>query len=394
MKRITKFLFLPAVPLLGALTIAAPAGAATAHHVGPLAHTAGMRAPAVRQTTAGPASVSGSPVSNTYVSTTGTDVDSVCAQVDPCRTITYAETLTVPGGTIHVAAGTYNQTANLTEPVTLQGAGESKTIIDGSNIDEGAMGYYGVIGIDNSSGTAGTITVTSLTVRHPYVTATEYSDDQAPIDISNFDKTQTGDTVDVTAVKLGPAQDEATYDGIGYYSLNSVSTNHVSHDYAHGMYEAYFAEGTGGTTSFSSDMADQLVGDSSTSTYYPPAGIFALADTSGALDVTATYDQFHDYNGWGIVGSAGYASGNCTNNTCTGGLTLGTNHNYFDLLKAPANSGVAAIAAYASANDYLTGNFNYSTGSVVSPDMTVSVVNDGGTVTVTDSHNTIKVLKH
>jgi hypothetical protein len=329
---------------------------------------------------------------DTYVSTTGTDVPP-CAQTDPCKTIQFAETLTASGGTIHVAAGTYNQTANLTQPVTLEGAGESKTVIDGSNIDEGSMGYYGVIGIDNTSGTSGSITVTALEVIHPYVTASEYSPgDQEPIDIANFD-TQSGDTVDVNHVNLGPAQDETDYAGVGYYSLNAVSTNTVTYDHARGLYNGYFSEGSGGATSFTNDTSNKLAGITSGDTYYPAAGIWVLADTSGTQSATVDNNQFYDYNGWGIVGEAGYTGGNCSNNVCTGGVMLNANHNYFDLLKAPASSGVAAIGLYADPNDALTAHLNNSSGTVVKPDLTVDVENDGGTVSVTDTHNTIKVIK-
>jgi hypothetical protein len=349
---------------------------------------------ASRSTAAGPAAVTGVEAT-TYVSTSGTDAPNTCTQLAPCKTITYAESLTSSGGTIHVAAGTYHQTANLTQPVSLLGAGEKKVIIEGTNIDEGAMGYYGVIGIDNTSGTAGTIAVSGMTVKDAYVTATEYADDQEPIDIANVDS-QAGDTVSVTNVEFGPVQNPASYSGSGYYSLNAVSTNNVDMDYATGLYTAFFSEGSGGPTRFVKDVAFKLAGftDTSTnpSTYYPAAAVFALADTSGSQNVTANNDAFYDYNGWGIVGEAGYNGGNCSNNVCTGGMTINTDHNYFDLLKAPAGDGVAAIQAYAGTNDSLTANFNYSSGQVVRPDMTVSVVNYGGTVSVTDSHNTIKVL--
>jgi hypothetical protein len=84
--------------------------------------------------------------------------------------------------------------------------------------------------------------------------------------------------------------------------------------------------------------------------------------------------------------------GNCTApNVCTGGLTLDTSHNTFSLTAAPAGSGVAAIEALADANDSLTGAFSYSSGTVASPDTTVTVDNSGGTVSVTDTDNTIKV---
>lgn len=391
-----KILLFPALPVLAVLAFGSPASAASTAsaasaagaHQHPLIHVprfpARPRASAVR-----PSAVTGTE-SNTYVSTTGTDTGT-CAKAAPCATITYAESQTASGGTIHVADGMYNQSADLTQPLHLLGASESKVIINGTGIDYGADGYFGLLAINNTSGTAGTIAISNLTVTDPFVTAAEANDDQSPIDVGNFDQ-QTGDQVNVNAVTLGPAEDEADFPGIGYYSLNAQSTTEAEKDSASGMYEAYFTEGSGGPTKFVTDKASKLVGDTFEGTYFPAVGVFALSDTEGSLSTTANYSSFTGYNGWGIVGEAGYANGNCSApNVCTGGLTIDTSHNTFSLTKAPAGSGVAAIQAVADANDSLTGTFSYSSGTVASPDGTVVVDNSGGTVSVTDTHNTIKV---
>ena len=386
MKPRIKFVLLPAVSMLGALMLATPAGASARPH-GPLVP---HMPTALHAATARLSVVTGTHV-NTYVSKKGTDASNTCSNsAKPCATMTYAESTTASGGTIHLANGTYNQSVDLTQPIHLLGQSTGNTIIDGSNIDYTPHGYYGVIGINNTSGAAGTISVSTLTVTHPYITFAESNLSQSPVDIANYD--QSADKVNVNSVDLGPAQDETDYPGIGYYSLQAKSTNSVEHCVARGMYTAYFSEGSGGPTSFVKDSAYKLVGDLYQGTYYPAAGVWALADTSGSQSVTADNNRFTLYNGWGIVGEAGYSGGNCTNNVCTGGLTLNTNHNFFDLLKAPAGDGVAGIQAYTSANDSLTGNFNNSSGIVTSPDLTVSVVNYGGTVNVTDTHNTITVV--
>jgi hypothetical protein len=155
------------------------------------------------------------------------------------------------------------------------------------------------------------------------------------------------------------------------------------------MYAGYFVEGSGGPSQFTQDTASNLVGDTSGSTYYPAIGIYGLADSSANLSLTVSNGLFTGYNGWGIQGEAGYAAGNCTANVCTGGLTLDTSNNCFDLTAAPAGLGVAAITASASENDSLTGDFTSSSGEVASPDLAVSVLSTGGTLNVTDSSNTI-----
>lgn len=381
-----KISLLPVLPLLAVLALTTSAGAASTpqHLLIRVPHFAtGKRGSTVR-----PSAVTGTE-SSTYVTTKGTNAGT-CRKAAPCATITYAESQTASGGTIHIAAGTYNQSANLTQPVHLLGASESKVIIDGSNVDYTADGYYGVLAINNDSGTAGTIAISHLTVTHSFITAAEANEDQSPIDVANFDQ-QSGDAVNVNGVTFGPAQDETDFPGIGYYSLNAQSTTEAENDSASGMYEAYFTEGSGGSTKFVSDTASKLAGDTYQGTYYPAVGVFALSDTEGSLFTAANYGTYTGYNGWGIVGEAGYANGNCTSNVCTGGLTLDTTHNTFSLTAAPAGSGVAAIQAIADTNDSLTGAFSYSSGKVASPDATVSVVNDGGTVSVTDTHNTIKV---
>ncbi len=103
-----------------------------------------------------------------YVSTHGSD-SNPCTQALPCATLQFAVDNAPAGSFIHVAAGTYNQTVNITEPLTIAGAGAGKTIIDGSNIDTEIMSpaYYGVISVENNSGTGGAIDIRGLLSRTP-----------------------------------------------------------------------------------------------------------------------------------------------------------------------------------------------------------------------------------
>jgi len=73
-----------------------------------------------------------------YVATTGSD-SNPCANAHPCATLQHAVDNAPGGGIIKVDACTCNQTVNITEPLTLQGAGASSTILDGANIDTEAM---------------------------------------------------------------------------------------------------------------------------------------------------------------------------------------------------------------------------------------------------------------
>ena len=97
----------------------------------------------------------------------------------PCATLQFAVDNAPAGSLIHVAAGTYNQTVNITEPLTIAGAGAGKTIIDGSNIDTQAMSpaYFGVISVENNPNAGGAINIRGLTVKDAFITTAEYDED-------------------------------------------------------------------------------------------------------------------------------------------------------------------------------------------------------------------------
>jgi hypothetical protein len=64
-----------------------------------------------------------------YVATTG--VDSGTCLVNPCRTVTYAMGQAGSGDRIHIAAGTYHEYLTIDKSISLIGAQENLTLIDG-----------------------------------------------------------------------------------------------------------------------------------------------------------------------------------------------------------------------------------------------------------------------
>lgn len=71
-------------------------------------------------------------IGSRYVAPGGTDAGDCTDMLAPCATISYAVSqVTLPGETVHVAAGEYHQQALLDRPVMLQGAGADVTILDG-----------------------------------------------------------------------------------------------------------------------------------------------------------------------------------------------------------------------------------------------------------------------
>ena len=67
-----------------------------------------------------------------YVATTGRDARGCADPADPCRSIGFALGEAGPGDTIQVAAGTYDETLGIDQAVTIIGAGEQATTIDGN----------------------------------------------------------------------------------------------------------------------------------------------------------------------------------------------------------------------------------------------------------------------
>jgi parallel beta-helix repeat protein len=66
-----------------------------------------------------------------YVATSGTDTDNNCqASINPCQTINFALSLAQSGATIKVQAGTYAEQVKITQPVTIEGAGATQTVIE------------------------------------------------------------------------------------------------------------------------------------------------------------------------------------------------------------------------------------------------------------------------
>jgi pectin methylesterase-like acyl-CoA thioesterase len=170
--------------------------------------------------------------STLYVSTTGLDT-SPCTQSQPCATLQHAVDAALAGDIVRVLPGTYNQTVNITKPLSLIGSGETSTIIDGSNIDTGAgLGtqdptapsstpYFGVVSVQNNNGPGGTVRIRALGIDHAFVTALESSQADDPSDLSIYADANASDIIAVTEVTLGAVQDPGDFGGIGLDVFNA-----------------------------------------------------------------------------------------------------------------------------------------------------------------------------
>ena len=328
-----------------------------------------------------------------YVSTSGHDTNP-CTKAAPCMTMQHAVDQALAGDTVSVAAGHYTQSVNITKPLRLVGAGASKTTIDGTGIDHGALGYYGVVGVDNTSGTVGATTVQGFTIDNGFVTAAEYNPGlESPADIFVGDQTS-GDTVLIQHVTLGAAQNEATYAGIGLDTLNAAPPVTVSNSTFTGSFQGALIEGGGASGTLDTVKNNTFTALTACSTtacgaVYPPEGVFILSDQAGQARATVSNNTFTNYAGDGIDASAGYTGGNCSNSACPGNLTITENANSFKLGGA---SGAAAIFLESNPSNQLTATLTNNSGTVHSPTQAIQLVNKGGGLTVTQKNNHIKVV--
>lgn len=97
------------------------------------------------------------------VSTTGSDTPT-CGDVGfECRTITHGVARVDAGGLVQVAAGTYNERVLITKALTINGAGEGNTIVEGN----GSVGLPNLAGPGQIRIQAGNVSIEELTVRTP-----------------------------------------------------------------------------------------------------------------------------------------------------------------------------------------------------------------------------------
>jgi hypothetical protein len=340
-----------------------------------------------------------------YVSVSGADANP-CTQQLPCATLQHAVDVSLPGGTVKVWPGNYNQTVNITTPVTLEGSGENQTTIDGKNVDNaGGHGtgsttpYYGVVSVQNNPGAGGVTTIEDFTIRNAFVTPTEYNEIIIPSDVSIYDDQNTADSVQINHVRLRAVQNWRGYGGIGLDVFNNAQPVDFSNSVSEGNFQGALLEGGGfgGAVTVFDDTFKNLppcsgmtcAGDNTT--VYPGEGLFVLSDEPGTSVDTVRYSDFYDYAGLGIAAAAGYSGGNCSgaNGPCPGNSRVTFGHNQFSLGPCAADEGCSAIILDAEAGNMLTANIANNTGTVTDPDKGIVEQTDSGVYSVTKSNNHI-----
>ena len=322
--------------------------------------------------------------STEHVSTTGNDAGN-CVSA-PCATINYAITQAPVGGTIDVAGGTYDQTVDITKPITLKGAGSSSTTINGAGIDPSNNGYYGVVYVGT---TGGLTTIKGFTITNPYPDAYTSGEPEA-VALADHSSSDSIDVID-NVITEGSADANASTDfPIGIDTFLSAATTTISDNTISGFFQGALLEDNGPAT-VSTNIFTGEIANTADSTVYPAEGVFFLSDEAGSLTgQDATSNIFEDYSGFGVAMDAGYDNGDCSSTPCNGSMTGAIDGNQFAL--TGGSTGAAAIALSAlNTGNVLTVTANSDKGYTTSPNLGVSVsATGGGQITYAESGTKIK----
>ncbi len=308
----------------------------------------------------------GTPPPSEQVSTHG--VDSGDCISSPCATINYAIGQATPGETIHVAAGSYDQTVNITKAINLEGVGASSTTINGAGLDPATLGdgLYGVVYVGSAGGQ---VTVKGFTITNPY----PYSYTSGEPEAVALADPNSGDRINILndTITEGTADANASTDfPIGIDTFLNAATTTISNDTISGFFQGALLEDNGPAT-LSRDHFSQLISNTDDSTnpatVYPAEGLFFLADEGGTYTgQDAKRDTFSDFSGYGIAEDAGYTGGYVTPGCiANGSIATVLKNNTLALTGGPAATGIA-LTVTGSGNS-LTGTVNGNTGYVTSP---------------------------
>jgi hypothetical protein len=326
----------------------------------------------------------GTPPPSEHVSTTGSDTGNCVSS--PCATIDYALSKATPGETIHVAAGSYNQTVDITKAINLMGAGAASTTINGDGLDPYAMdtGLYGVVYVGNAGGQ---VTVNGFTITNPF----PYSYTGGEPEAVALADTNAGDNVNIVndTITEGTKDPDAGTDfPIGIDSFLNAATTTISGDTISGFFQGALLEDNGPAT-VSGDHFKKLISNTDDSTdpptVYAAEGLFFLADEGGTYGgQVATGDSFSKYSGDGIDEDAGYSGGYVTPGcVANGSIQTELSNNTFALKSGPAGDGIFLSAS--GTGNSLTGSVDGNTGHVTAPSTAMEIQSVSPTPTPPDT---------
>jgi hypothetical protein len=272
------------------------------------------------------------------VSTTGTDVGT--CKFAPCATINYALSVSLPYDTVTVAAGVYNQTVDIEQPINLVGAGASTTTLDGSNLDPsmGTDNPYGVIYVGT---TGGSVSITGFTLTNP----SPYAFTNGEPIIVGLRDTKSTDAVSITKNILVEGSSDAnaqTDFPIGIDAFTNAAQTTVTSNTISGTFQGALFEDNG-PLNFSSNTLTALVsgtdGSTSPATVYPAEGAYILSDQASAVkNQQARSNTLQNYGGYGLIMQSAFSCGTPPCNGAIGGSFVSNT-----LTLAPGVAGTYAL---------------------------------------------------
>jgi hypothetical protein len=323
--------------------------------------------------------------STEHVTMTGTDAGNCISS--PCATINYAISVAPAGTTIKVAAGMYDQTVDITKPISLKGAGASSTTINGAGLDTTGTDY-GVVYV----GTTGGLTqIQGFTITNPYPYSYTGGEPEA-VALADQNSADSVDVVDNDIVEGTADTNSGTDFPIGIDTfLNSAQTVILDNTIS-GFFQGALLEDNGPATVQSNIFTDLISNSTSDpTTVYPAEGVFFLSDEAGSLTgQDAISNTFEDYSGYGVAMDAGYDNGDCSTTPCNGSITGAITSNQFALTGGSPGAAAIALSALNNGND-LTVTVNSDKGYVTSPSIGVSIsATGGGDISYSESGTKIK----
>ncbi|HET8588519.1 MAG TPA: NosD domain-containing protein, partial [Nakamurella sp.] len=314
-----------------------------------------------------------------------TDENNDCgASASPCATIDHAIDAALPGDTVSVAAGNYQQHVTVAKPINLVGAGAENTTIDGISEQSGNAGVLHVTTLTSS----GDVTISGFTftgvsgvVGQPWPTVV-------------IDDKNTSDTITFTDNKITNTDTASQHDtrGVLVHTVPGTRTT-IEHNVISGVTQGILIENAGAVSVINNEFT-QLNGlPWGSDTTYAAQGVLVMAHTDKTVaDLVINGNTFHNYAGYGVLLKAGYSTAEPN-----GSITGEVKDNTFDLGAAqdPSPAGPVTSALYFrtyNADSALTATVTGNSGTVAGPSLPV-VQDDAAESTfhVTASNNTIVV---